>query len=190
VSGRHVALVFIAMNADGRGAESTPANVSLRRPTSADGVALARLWLDPRVMEFLGGVREREQAARAVDAFVDHWEVHGFGMYVVEVDGLNDPVGVCGLNVLEDEPGHPIELNYALHPSAWGRGIATRAAQTVLSNDARRLSVDEVVAITQEANRPSQRVLERLGFDHQQSITRWDAPQRWYVLSLTQRRSP
>jgi ribosomal-protein-alanine N-acetyltransferase len=182
--------VFIAMNAKCIGAGSVAGNLSLRRPMRADGIALARLWLDPRVMEFLGGVREEAHAAGAVDGFVEHWDVHGFGMYVVEVEGLSNPVGVCGLSVLEEEPGRPVELNYALHPSAWGRGIATRAAQTVLADDARGLSVDEIVAMTQEANRASQRVLERLGFDHQQSITRWGSPQRWYVLSLKDRGSP
>jgi RimJ/RimL family protein N-acetyltransferase len=138
-------------------------------------------------MEFLGGVQDEAVAMGAIDGFVDHWREHGFGMYVVEVEGFESPVGVCGLNVLDAEPGQPVELNYTLQPSAWGRGIATRAARIVLSQDAHRLGVDEIVAMTQEANRPSQRLLERLGFEHQRSVTRWRSPQRWYVLSVRDR---
>ena len=91
--------------------------------------------------------------------------------------------------MLDTEPGQPVQLNYTLHPSAWGRGIATRAARIVLSQDAHRLGVDEIVAITREANHRSHRVLERLGFTHQRSLIRWNSPQRWYVLSLRDRES-
>jgi RimJ/RimL family protein N-acetyltransferase len=110
-------------------------------------------------------------------------------MYVVEVDGFENPVGVCGLNVLVEERGRPVELSYAFHPSVWGRGIATRAGGMVLSQDAQRRGAGEIVAITQEGNHRSHRVLERLGFTHQRSLIRWDSPQRWYVLSLRDRES-
>jgi len=108
-------------------------------------------------------------------------------MYAVEVEGFEKPAGVCGLNVLDEEPGQPVELNYALCPSAWVAGSRRVPHGSFWRGDARRLAVEEIVAITQEANRPSQQVLERLGFAHQRPMTRWGSRQRWYALSLRER---
>ena len=56
-------------------------------------------------MEFLGGARDEDVAVRAVDRLVDHWKDHGFGIYAVEVEGFENPVGRVGSTCWTRSPG-------------------------------------------------------------------------------------
>lgn len=144
--------------------------MELRRPTAADADVLVPLWQDPDVTRFLGGPCDDDDAAARFGNVLRHWDEHGFGLWVVEAP---EPVGLCGLSVFDDVY---IDLAYMLTPAAWGKGIARRAAERVLAGHE-----GDVVAMTQEANHASRRLLERLGFVYERTLIRWDAPQRWYV---------
>jgi RimJ/RimL family protein N-acetyltransferase len=53
---------------------------------------------------------------------------------------------------------------YFIHPSYWGRGLATELVQASLQLAFRRLGLKEVLAFTKRENLASQRVLEKAGF--------------------------
>jgi len=63
--------------------------------------------------------------------------------------------------------GDDVELAYRLARTAWGQGIAREAAATLLDYAFRTLALPRVVAVTYPENRPSQRVLDKLGFARQ-----------------------
>jgi [ribosomal protein S5]-alanine N-acetyltransferase len=87
--------------------------------------------------------------------------------------------GGCGLWALREGPGRPIvgfvgfrhfwdppelELVYALHPTVWGRGLATEAGRAAISYAFGEMGYVEVLAATDIPNAGSIAVLERLGF--------------------------
>lgn len=87
------------------------------------------------------------------------WAREGVGLLAVLRDGA--PVGWCGFWYFHEPPVR--ELAYALHPSAWGQGVAVEAAIGVLGWAMGR--GDRVFhASTDAPNVASIRVLERLGF--------------------------
>lgn len=71
--------------------------------------------------------------------------------------------GMAGFRPFFDPP--ELQLLYAIHPRAWGRGLATEAARAVRDFAFRELGFEEVVAATDEPNTASAAVLSRLGME-------------------------
>jgi RimJ/RimL family protein N-acetyltransferase len=103
---------------------------------------------------------------------------------IVPIDADRDqPIGTVLLMPLEDAggPTDQIEIGWHLHPDRQGRGYATEAAEAVLGAAA-AAGIEEVLALTDLDNEPSQRVALRLG------MTDEGATDRWFGMSLRQYR--
>ncbi|MGW8360860.1 GNAT family N-acetyltransferase [Streptomyces wedmorensis] len=143
----------------------------LRPVRSRDVPAVTRLWRDPDVRQHLGGpviesvVRIRQR--RIVGA-------PGFHAVVRAEDGV-----LLGLVTVEDDGrGGETEVSYQFLPEHWGRGYAREAVRAAV---ARALeTAPSVVAVTQEANHRSRRLLEAVGLEHAESFVEWDAHQVLY----------
>ncbi|MFF0560002.1 GNAT family N-acetyltransferase [Streptomyces sp. NPDC004266] len=161
-------------------AASTPApaarplvteRLTLRPVRSADVPAVTRLWTDPEVRRHLGGpvidsvIRIRQR--RIVGA-------PGFHAVVRAGDGV-----LLGLVTVEDggRDGET-EVSYQFLPEHWGRGYAREAVGAAVERALE--SAPSVVAVTQEANRRSRRLLEAVGLEHAESFVEWDAHQVLY----------
>ena len=70
-------------------------------------------------------------------------------------------VGACGLSAFEPSPG--IELLYSLAPTHWSKGLATEAATAILAYAFDVLTLPEVLATTDDANKASIHLLTGLG---------------------------
>ena len=119
------------------------------------------LWTDEGVRKYLwdGLVITRERAAEVIAASQADFAKHRYGLWAVVDKASGRVIGFCGLRSGEhDAP----ELLYGFFPRFWGKGLATEAAQAVLSY-AFALGHPEVVAATDVPNDASARVLERLG---------------------------
>ena len=86
------------------------------------------------------------------------------GIAQPETDQL---VGDVGIFLAAD--GRTGELGFTLAPAAQGRGIATSAVHQALQLLFGATSVRQVLGITDRRNVGSVRLLERLGFRHQES---------------------
>jgi RimJ/RimL family protein N-acetyltransferase len=91
-------------------------------------------------------------------------ERDGFGLWAVELYGVDDAIGWCGLNrpTFRDD----VELGWRLARHAWGHGDATEAARVAIGVAFERLRVTEVVAFTTVENARSRAVMERLRMTH------------------------
>jgi RimJ/RimL family protein N-acetyltransferase len=137
----------------------------LRRLVPGDFAPLLRLYQDPGVMRFMGGVRTREQSLRFFEGNLAHWERHGFGMLAVEPreapDRAEPLLGRVGLTHLEDTGD--LELAYLFAPPAQGQGLATEAGARLLAWGFEALGLPRIVALALPGNGPSLRVMRRLG---------------------------
>jgi RimJ/RimL family protein N-acetyltransferase len=140
----------------------------LRRWLPDDRAPFAALNADPRVVEFLPGALSREQSDALADRIEAHFERHGFGLWAVEIPGINHFAGFIGLSIPSFEaPFTPcVEIGWRLDPEHWNRGYATEGARTVLEFGFRSLQLDEIVSFTVPANRRSRRVMEKIGMIH------------------------
>lgn len=133
------------------------------RPQDRD--AFAALCRDLEVMDWLGGVLDREAADLRVDRVEASFETRGHGRFLVErkADGMF--LGWCGIMMAHDVlpvAGQP-EIGWRLAREAWGQGYATEMARAVFEDGFRRVGFKEVLAFTSAHNVRSQAVMTRLG---------------------------
>ncbi|WP_318212765.1 GNAT family N-acetyltransferase [Streptomyces sp. SJL17-1] len=149
----------------------TTERLRLRPVRAADVPAITRLWTDPEVRRHLGGP-VTEQVVRIRQRRV----VGAPGVYAV-VRAVDEVL----LGLVTVEPGAregETEVSYQFLPEHWGHGYAREAVAVVV--EATLLDTPTVVALTQEANRRSRRLLEAVGMTHVSSFVEYDAHQVLY----------
>ena len=140
----------------------------LRRFADGDLAAFAALNADPEVCEFLPSTHTRAESDAVVERIEAHHDLHGFGLWCVEVPDEARCVGFVGLAVAEF-PAHftpAAEVGWRLARGVWGRGYATEGATAALDAAFGPIGLDEVVSFTVPANLRSRAVMERLGLVH------------------------
>ncbi|MFH9725236.1 GNAT family N-acetyltransferase [Streptomyces sp. NPDC017254] len=149
----------------------TTERLLLRPVAAADVPSVTRLWTDPEVRRHLGGP-VTEQVVRIRQRRV----VGAPGVHAV-VRAADEVL----LGLVTVEPGArdgETEVSYQFLPEHWGQGYAREAVAAVL--DATLRDTPSVVALTQEANRPSRRLLEAVGMTHVSSFVEYEAHQVLY----------
>ena len=132
----------------------------LRRWREDDREPFAALNADPEVMSQFPTTLTRAESDALVDRIEQHFDEHGYGLWVVEVDG--GFAGFTGLQWTEGMPFSPaLEVGWRLARHAWGHGYATEAGQAALGVGL--ANVGSVVAVTAVTNTRSWAVMERLG---------------------------
>lgn len=150
-------------------AELETARLTLRPLTRCDEDNLFTLYGDPRVMEIRRiGTQTREESDQRLQAHLDQWRRRGFGSWAVFHQQNGEFIGDCGfrenLHGSNDSEMQEIALSYGLTPEYWGKGLTTEAARAVLDYGFSELGFDAVYAMSENDNRASLRILEKLGF--------------------------
>lgn len=114
------------------------------------------------VMRWLatGRADSRSAAEAMCDDHVAHWTRHGYGDFAVRDAATHAFLGRVGLR---NRARHGVDLGFALHPRAQGRGIAGEAGRACLDLAFRRLSLPAVFAFVLPDNTASIAALRRLG---------------------------
>ena len=151
------------------------ARLTLRPFTPADLAPFAAINADPQVMRFFPAPYTRAQTAGMLEAFAEKWRSNGLAFAAVEDRSSGELLGMCGLNTPpETLPISPCtEVGWRLTPSAWGKGLATEAAEAWLTWGFAR-GIPEILAFAPSLNAPSLAVMRRLNmtaapdlaFDH------------------------
>ncbi|OIJ62744.1 GNAT family N-acetyltransferase [Streptomyces mangrovisoli] len=117
-------------------------------------------------LDWLGGAPgegSREAAGLLVAAHGAGLHRPGWGMYALVRQ--EDGVVVGGMGFHGPPQDDSVEIGFDLHPEARGHGYATEALVALARWALRDPAVGTVVATTTADNTPSQRVMERAGFD-------------------------
>jgi len=155
-------------------------------------VELRRMHRDRRVMATLapagapnGGVLSDEETRQFLRRHLDHWNRHGYGLWVFRNRADGHFVGRAGLHSTNAVGKEEVELAYALMAEYWGRGFATEMAEEILAVAFERLHMTEVVCFTLTTNRASQRVMEKAGFEYERNIVHAGLPHVFYSLTAS-----
>lgn len=133
----------------------------LLRPHRAEDLEdVARLWGDPAVVRFIGGVpASRAEAWGRMLRYAGLWALRGHGYWAVEERATGRFLGDVGLaDFLRDlEPPllAPPEAGWALLPEAQGKGYAREAVGAMLAWADRALEVPAVSCMIDPANAAS-----------------------------------
>jgi RimJ/RimL family protein N-acetyltransferase len=127
--------------------------------------AYAEMCADREVMRYIGSGRplDRDEAWRQIAIFVGHWELRGFGLWVVETKDEPSFVGRVGLWQPEGWPG--LEVGWALARRHWGQGYATEAGRASMEFGWKAVQAPSLISLIQPENEPSRRVAERLDME-------------------------
>jgi RimJ/RimL family protein N-acetyltransferase len=147
------------------------ARLVLRGWRDADLAPFAGLNADPSVMRHFPALLSEEESATASGRIRALFREQGFGLWAVEVKGEAPFAGFVGLH----RPGFQahftpcVEIGWRLAERFWNRGLATEAARAALAFGFGTLGFDEIVAMAVVGNRPSRRVMDKIGMTHDAS---------------------
>jgi ribosomal-protein-alanine N-acetyltransferase len=149
----------------------TTTRLLLRAATGADLDALWRLLTDPQVRHYLcdDSVLTRAEVQELLAESTAHWPA-GMGLWLL-YDHEDQHLGCVGLHpvsrAIVDHASQlegEIEPTIALAPDRWGRGYATEALVAAVAYAFEMLALERLVAVVDEPNQASQRLMARVGF--------------------------
>ncbi|PSK66960.1 hypothetical protein B0E53_01035 [Micromonospora sp. MH33] len=160
------------MSTESREALARTERLVLRDVRSSDLPVLERMWQDPVMRRYLGGpVSDDVAAERRVGD-------HTGGLMVTRSSG--EIVGWCHLGRYRTGD---LELSYVFLPEWWGRGYAREACTTAIGLAFDRFpDAPRLIAVTQEANGRSVRLLEALGMVRVDAFEEFNARQVMYAI--------
>ncbi|PBC83719.1 ribosomal-protein-alanine N-acetyltransferase [Streptomyces sp. KS_16] len=152
------------------------ARLLLRPAESTDVKEFTRLWTDSEVRRFLGGPVAEDK----LPAYQQHFAnlPNAFAVTTRQDMTVVGSVLIDQASRFDDRR----EVSYGLLPEHWGRGYAREAVAGVVEWALGNVPSDNpsVIAVTQEANVRSCRLLEAIGMRHIDSFVEFDAPQAMY----------
>jgi ribosomal-protein-alanine N-acetyltransferase len=155
------------------------------RVTDADVPELLRLLRDPRVAATLSPSgqppSEAEVRAGVIEA-VGHWELNGFGLWVLRDRSGSGLIGRGGLQHTFATGEDEVEVAWAIVPELWGRGLATELARASVDAAFGALELADLIAYTLPGNLASRRVMEKTGFAFEGTVERDGVVQAMYRL--------
>ena len=159
----------------------------LLRPWQDDDLErLVALYGDPQVARFLsvdGRPWPRARSVGAFEHFRGEWQERGFGPWAAIDKQTGRWLGQVGLNELPRWPGpDKIEVGWDLHPSVWGRGLATEGARAALRYGFEVVGLERIISTARADNAASRRVMEKCGLVFQEEFTRKGALVAWYAI--------
>ena len=147
------------------------ARLMLRRPVESDAHDIFTSYAqDPRVTRFLRWKPHTSEATvrEFLETCVTAWRNGAPFPYVITEAGSSSAIGI-----IEARPqGHTVDLGYALARAHWGKGFMPEAI-AALAGGALRSRYFRVQAFCDVENRPSQRALEKAGFEREGRLGRY-----------------
>ena len=141
------------------------------------------LMRDPRVARTLWPRDELPTARDVADSLhakIDHWERHGFGLWLLTDRETGEMLGRGGLQHTFIGGLNEIESGWAIVPERWGQGLATELAAACVEVGFGELDLLRIVAFTLPHNVASRRVMEKSGFKFDRELIHAGLPHVLY----------
>jgi RimJ/RimL family protein N-acetyltransferase len=139
----------------------------IRNWRDADRPVFAGIVADPRARIHQPGVVSRAESDAFIDRQIETIDRIGCGFAVVERKSDGAVIGDGGIRPVPDNlpfsGAGSFEIGWQLDPRYFGMGFATEAARGWLAHGFGALGLGEVIAYTAAINRPSERVMRRIG---------------------------
>ncbi|MCW8090535.1 GNAT family N-acetyltransferase [Alteromonas sp. ASW11-130] len=137
--------------------------IRFRKLHADDTPFVIALLNDPQCLQFIGdrGVYSEADAKCYIRQNLQHFDEHGYGLWVVEAY-LSDAVGLCGLlnrNVFKCP-----DLGFAFLPKGRGKGIASAAVTEIIEKAKNEFGLTFLTALCDPGNTRSIALLKNHGF--------------------------
>ncbi len=143
----------------------------LRPWQESDLQPMCEINQDPKVMKYFPSLINRQQTCDFIKRIKSHDNKYGYAIFVVTLKPESKMIGfVSLLHRTKEEFDTPFapttEIGWRLSSHHWNQGYATEAAMAVLQYGFTMLNLDEIVSFTVVANKPSRRVMEKIGMQY------------------------
>ena len=151
---------------------TTTERLTLCEFTTNDAPFILKLVNEPAWLQFIGdkGVRTIEDAIGYIlNGPAKSYRDNGFGLWLVSLQQEGTPIGMCGL--IKREALENVDIGFAFLPTHGGKGYALEAATATLEYAKVKLGLKRILAITNQDNARSIKLLEKLGLQFEKLIT-------------------
>ena len=156
------------------------ARLQLVVPEARHAAAFTALHADPYTMRYIGQGRplDRTDAWLHLAMLIGHWQMRGYGVWMLEDPADGSFVGRVGLfhPAGWDEP----ELSWMIVPALRGRGLATEAARAVRDTAFGPLGMTSLISLIKPGNEASRRVALKAGAVAAETVSFPDGPLQTY----------
>ena len=137
----------------------------LRQWQADDYPLFAELNASEEIMRYFPSTLSRDDSDAFAASLAAHIAEFGWGLWAVELKSTGRFMGFTGLhkvpNTLPYSPA--VEIGWRFSDEYWHRGYASEAASRVLAYAFEELQLNEVVSFTSTVNKPSIKVMQRIG---------------------------
>lgn len=157
------------------------ARTIMRCPQLQDFEASAKMWADPKVVEFISGKPSTlEESWTRLLRNIGHWYALGYGGWTVEDKQTGEFLGHVGLgdlkrNIAPELDGLP-EIGWVLATNANGRGIATETVGAALKWADTHLTASKTFCMFAPEHKASQHVARKCGYEDMMTTSYHDQP--------------
>ena len=161
-------------------------NLSVRLFSMDDAEFISTLLNEPSFIENIAdkGIRTLEDAkSYLLNGPMASYKRFGFGLWLVELKDCDVPIGMCGLlkrDFLED-----VDIGYAFLPEYCSQGYALEVSSAVIRYARGQLGLKKVVAIVNDDNLRSIRLLGKLGFRYERMVRLADDDKEVQLLGVS-----
>jgi RimJ/RimL family protein N-acetyltransferase len=150
--------------------EIRTARLLMRGYRDEDYERFAAILGDPEVSKALGRDMPISpgDAWREMAMFTGHWQLKGFGHWVLEARDTGEIVGRAGLFHPPEWPD--LEVGWTVAREHWGKGYATEAARASCEWAHGELGARHIISLIHASNARSIRVAEKLGERHEGQV--------------------
>ncbi len=137
----------------------------LRTWTTADIEPYYHINQDLKVIQFLRGPLSEAEIQEFIHLKNQQQVERGYTLWAAQLKKTAELLGFIGLNYT-DWPAHftpAVEISWRLGSMHWNQGYATEGAKAALAYGFNTVGLNEIVSFTIPANRPSIRVMEKIG---------------------------
>ena len=157
--------------------------LTLREFDLSDAKFTLQLLNTPAWLKFIGdkNVHNNQEAeGYLTNGPITSYKKNGFGLWLVSLKESNKAIGMCGL--IKRDYLEEIDIGFALMPEYEGLGYGLEMAKATMSYSRKILRIDKVVAITNENNSASIKLLNKIGLQLEKTV---ETPEADTVILLT-----
>lgn len=123
-------------------------------------------------LKYIGdrGIRTEADAEEYIEkSLLGSYRKNGFGLYKVTLKKSGETIGMCGL--VKRDGLEQVDIGFGFLKQYFGKGYAYESAKETLIYAKEKLNIESIVAITNPDNKPSIRLLEKLGMKFKEMIS-------------------
>ncbi|NJB72913.1 RimJ/RimL family protein N-acetyltransferase [Saonia flava] len=148
--------------------------LGFRNWNETDLTEFSKLNADMKVMEHFPKPLTKNQTAKLIQRFKNHYEKNGHTYFATDILESGELIGFIGLAFQDYKTDFTpaVDIGWRLKKSSWGNGFATEGAKKCLEFAFNQLKINYVISTCTEKNYKSENIMKKIGmekigeFDH------------------------